>query len=171
MQDQACVHALQPLPHRSCRVPFRRCCWLPPRRCPPRSLRDGECAVVVPRSGDTLPAAGDRQPPHSQGVGAGAAVLAVRTICTTRRWSSATSTRSGTPATSKTSASSGSTRRSACSSIIYRPRKADHPRDQLQGPERGLAVRRSGPLQEGEGRPLGGEPVRPDQASSALRSC
>ena len=46
------------------------------------------------------------------------------------------------------------------------PRKAEYPRDQLQGPQLGLGLRRPRPLQEGEGRPLGREPVRPlqDQA-------
>ena len=42
-------------------------------------------------------------------------------------------------------------------------READHPRDQLQGSEFGHAVRRAGALQEGQGRALGREPVRPDQ--------
>jgi outer membrane protein insertion porin family len=41
--------------------------------------------------------------------------------------------------------------------------KADDPRDQLQGAELGLAVRRSGPLQEGKGRLSRREPVRPGQ--------
>ena len=35
--------------------------------------------------------------------------------------------------------------------IIYVREKPDHPRDQLQGPERGLAVGRAGALQEGQG--------------------
>ena len=46
-------------------------------------------------------------------------------------------------------------------------RKAHHPRNQLQGPERRLRLRRPGALQEGEGRPHGRKPVRPDQVKRA----
>jgi hypothetical protein len=48
----------------------------------------------------------------------------------------------------------------------FRQGKAHHPRDQLQGPQRRLAIRRARPLQEGEGRPLRREPVRPGQDSA-----
>ena len=40
-----------------------------------------------------------------------------------------------------------------------RPRKTHHSRDQLQGQQLHQQLRYSGPLQEGEGRPLGGRPV------------
>ena len=115
---------------------------------------------------DSVPAAGDREPPNPQGVGAGAAVLARRAICTTRRWWSGTSTRCGTPATSRTSGLSGWTRPKCVQLVIIVREKPTIREINYKGLN---AVTQSDVLErfkKAKVAALGGEPVRPDQGRS-----